>query len=483
MMTLEELQAALDSMRSKLKNKVSWRQESTSRDLVEREPMSNDDHDTVESSEDPLVPNFATLNLQRVGWAIIGVFIFGGVIWAETTRIDGAAVALGTVGVESNRKSIAHLEGGIVKAILVSDGERVQKGQSLIRMDNTRARATLDLLQGRMNAMVVKKARLEAERRNLPNIEFSSALLDRAIDDKVLDIMDGEMQVLDTRRRNLDRQDQILKERIAKQNAEIRGLKAKRIASQKRFELLSDELEMMSGLLKDGLVARNRVLSVERGKVEAEGDIHDLTAKIAKSGDEIAKLEMERALTVERHQQEVASEHQRTQERIAEIAEKLRAARDILKRTDVVAPADGVVVALRQHTPGGILPAGETVMELVPDNERYVIDVRINPNDIDIVYPGQSARVRLSAFNARTTPMIEGEVIQVSADRLIDPTTGAGYFSGRVMPKQVDADATDQPILSPGMQAEVFLVTDRRSVLDYILDPMMRSVSRAGREL
>lgn len=485
MMTPEELKNALEKMRQQIGQSVNWRQAVSPTALVTRETAEDHEEDQTDApvyEEETDAPSvFSTRRWQFAGWAIVVVFIFGGLAWAELTRIDAAAVAVGTVGVESNRKTVAHLEGGIVKAILVTEGERVREGQPLIRMDNTRARATLDLLRGRMNALLARKARLEAEQRNLPTIEFPPALLDLNIDEKLMDIMDGEMQVLETRARNLDRQDRILGERISKQNAEIRGLKAKRDATVKRHELLKDEHAMFAGLLKDGLVARNRVLAVERARVDAEGDIHDLSAKIAKAGDEIAKLEMERALLTERHQTEIAAEHQETRERIGEVQEKIRAATDILTRTDVLAPEDGVVVALRHHTPGGVIQAGEPVLELVPDNDRYVIDVKIDPNDIDVVYPGQLARVRLSAFNARATPMIEGKVIQVSPDRLTDPQTGAGFFSGRVIPNET-AYRADRPMLSPGMQAEVFLVTERRSVLDYLLDPIVRAASRAGRE-
>lgn len=475
-MSLDDLQTRLDTFRSRISNTADWRK-------PHRRSSIDDDNQTmpqqnIEETEDI----FRTTRLQVVGWGIVVVFILGGVSWASATRIDGAAIALGIVGVESNRKSVAHLEGGIVREILIKEGDQVTKGQTLIRMDKTRSRASLDLLQGRMDTLNSKKARLEAERRGLATIEFPPKLLDRAHQGKLLDIMDGEMQVLDTRRRNLDRKDNIIKERIQKQRASIRGSNGKRVASQKGLTLLKEEFEMMSGLLKEGLIAKNRVLSVERKIVDTQGDIHDLASRIAQAGDEIAKLEMERAQILEQHQQDIAVKHQETNERIAEVAEKIRASKDILKRTDVIAPGDGVVVALRQHTIGGVIQAGEPVLELIPDHDRYVIDLRIDPNDIDIVYPGQTARVRLSAFNARTTPMIVGEVIHVSADRLTDPATGAGYFSGRVIPNTLSMQ-DDTPTLSPGMQAEVYLVTGERTVLDFLLDPLVRATERAGREL
>ena len=177
---------------------------------------------------------------------------------------------------------------------------------------------------------------------------------------------------------------------------------------------------------------------------------------------------MERVLSGERRQEEVAQQQQDVKKQLAEVDERVRAAQDILDRTIVTAPENGVVTALKQHTPGGVVQAGEAILDLVPDGDRYVIDLRINPNDIDTVYPGQPARVRLTALNARSTSPIMGAVSQISADRLIDPATGAGYFSGRVIP----TDGTfgpGGPEVVAGMQAEVFLVTAERSVLDYLL--------------
>ena len=353
------------------------------------------------------------------------------------------------------------------------EGQHVRRGDILVRMDGTRAEATKDLLQSRMDALQVKRARLSAERRNLPTVEFPAALLDRAEEPKLVDLMDGEMQVFETRRSNLARQDRILVERIAKQKGEIRGLDAKRRAEQKRLALLVEEQQMMKGLVADGLIAKNRLLAIERSVVEAEGEVQDIAARISQSGDEISKLEMERALAMEQSQQETAAMFQETQE-------KLRAAEEITGRTDILAPADGVIVQLRHHTIGGVVQGGEPILEIVPDNDRIIIDVRIDPNDIDVVYPGQTARIRLTAFSARTTPMIEGKVVQISADRIIDPQTGAGYFSGRVEPS--DTVSEGMPTLQPGMLAEVFLVTGERSVLDFVLDPLTRTLSRAGHE-
>lgn len=474
MSALVKLQTRLDQLRSVVNQSVSWRQHRQQTDDI---PNPDEGPSTSKSSANPSI---GTTSYKTAGWVVCMVFVFGGLLWSSVTRLDGAAIALGTVGVESNRKSIAHLEGGIVKKILIDEGQAVMEGQPLIEIDNTRAFATLKLLNNRQNVLVAKKARLDAERRDLPTIEFPSVLLDLGSDSSIIDLMDGEMHVLETRRQNLDRQDSIIRERISKQSAIIRGHRAKRVAIEKRLVLLQDEFSMMSKLLKKGLVAKNRVLSVERSIVDSEGEFLDLAANIAEAGDEIAKLEMERALTMDRHHRDVAADIQETNERIAEVVEQIRAAKDVLARTIIRAPEEGVVVALRHHTLGGVVQAGEPILDIVPNHDQHIIELRINPNDVDIIFPGQRARVRLAAYNARTSSMIEGTVITVSPDKVSDPITGSAFFTGRVMPDIGTLESI--PSLMSGMQAEVFIMTAERTILDYLLDPLFRSIDRAGRE-
>ncbi len=474
MSALNKLQTRLDQLRSVVNQSVSWRQHREQTDGI---PSLDEEVFVPKSSTHRFT---GTASYKVAGWAVCMVFVFGGLLWSSVTRLDGAAIALGTVGVESNRKSVAHLEGGIVKRILIDEGQTVIEGQPLIEIDNTRAFATLELLNNRQYVLVAKKSRLDAERRDLPTIEFPAALLDLGSDPLMIDLMDGEMHVLETRRQNLDRQDSIIRERISKQSAIIRGHRAKRVAIKKRLALLQDEFGMMSKLLKKGLVAKNRVLSVERSIVDSEGEFQDLAANIAEAGDEIAKLEMERALTMDRHHRDVAAEIQETNERMAEVSEQIRAAKDVLARTIIKAPEDGVVVALRHHTLGGVVQAGEPILDIVPNHDQHIIELRINPNDVDVIFPGQRARVRLAAYNARTSPMIEGTVINVSPDKTSDPITGSTFFTGRVMPDIGTLESI--PSLMSGMQAEVFIMTAERTVLDYLLDPLFRSIDRAGRE-
>jgi HlyD family type I secretion membrane fusion protein len=467
----DNLDRRLAALRERLQTNTNWRQH-----RAKAAPR--------QASENPSSATQSGLFVTRwlvAGWVCIGVFLGGGLFWASESQIDAAAIALGTVTVESHRKTIAHVDGGVVNEILVREGDFVEKGQPLIRMDPTHANATYDLLESRERSLLARLARLDAERSGALIIEFSHALLDQADEISVLNLMDSEMQILETRQNSLTRQENILSERIRKQRSQISGIERRRTALAKREALLIEEFEMMSKLVRDGLIAKNRVLAIDRRIADAEADVHELDAQISTAHDEIAKLELEQLLLREKHLSEVAKETQNTNERLSEVREQLRAATNVQNRAVVRAPESGVIIDLHLHTAGGVLQPGETILELVPDSNRYVFDLRINPDDIDVVYTGQPARIRLSAYNARTTPQLDGKLVHVSADRLTDPGTGAHYFSGRVIPSSYGID--QQPTLVPGMHADVYLVTAERSVLDFILDPIIRTTEKAAREL
>lgn len=473
MTPIKRLQERIDFFRQQVKTPKPWRKSFQARSATR--PQNNVEKSAHETGE------FYTRTYAYTGWAVIVFFLFGGLTWAATSKLDGAAIAHGTVGVESNRKSVAHLEGGIIQAIHVKEGDRVVKGQPILDMDPTRAHATLDLLQARWDAFVAKKARLDAETRGRDAITFPDQLLDRAVEPGVLDLMESEMELFATRASDRAEEDAVLVERIAKSRSDIRALKARQSSTEQRSLLLQEERDMMAGLVKDGLIARNRLLSIARQVVEADGERQETAAQITRASDQIAEYEIERRLIQQRHRTEVANERVDVLEALAETKERIRAARDILERATVVAPTDGRVVALRQHTIGGVVQAGDPIVDIVPDHDRIVLDLRIHPDDIDVVYPGQTARVRLTAFNSRTTPMIVGDVVHISADQIIDPASGIGYFHGRVIPRS--GHSGGMPSLQSGMQAEVYLLTAERTVLDYLIDPFIRATHRAGREL
>ncbi len=422
----------------------------------------------------------ASLRGWRItGWMVVGGFVGGFLLWSAVTRLDAAAIAQGVVGVESNRKTVAHLEGGIVKHVHVGEGDRVAAGEVLVSLDDTQPRAALRLLDKRRLAALAEQARLRAERDGGGEIVFPDELLDRAAESDVADLLVSQVDLLHSRRDRVSGQETILRERMAKLRQEIRGHEAQLAAQRERLSLLREEQQVLEPLGKKGLVAKTKLLELRRAVAETKGSAGEYAARIARDRDAMAEIRAQLAQPRDLQRNQVADNMSKVQERLAELDEQIAAARDVLTRTEVRAPTAGRVVDLRIHTPGGVVRPGEPLLDLVPDTDTLVVDLRIDPRDIDIVHEGMPAQVRLTAFSSRTTPPLDGTLVSVSADRVSDPANGRAYFIGRVAP---DADSLGRLRLSPGMQAEVFLVAAERTVLDYLVEPLVRSLHRAGRE-
>ena len=413
---------------------------------------------------------------RRAGWGVIVLFIGGTLLWSGHARLDSAAIAHGVVAVESSRKNIQHLEGGIVKAIVVRDGERVAAGQTLIQLDDTYARATLDLLNCQWAAAVALRARLIAEREGRDAVEFPAELLDLADKPGVGEAIMAQADAFEARREMLANQTEILDERVTRGRQETTGLAQRLDAARRKQEILDQELANLEEGLEKQVVSRNRVLALRRKAAEYDGEVADLRARLASSRDTVAELKAQRRLPWNRHRNQVSEQLQAVQGRLADLQEKIYAAEDVLRRTRITAPLPGRVVDLRGHTAGGVIQPAQILMDLLPEDDRLIVRARVHPRDMDAVFPGMPARIMLTAFNARTAPSIKGTLRTVSADRLVDDETGAAYFSAQI------EVAEDAGVLKPGMQAEVFLVTGERTVMDYVLEPVVRSFSRAGRE-
>jgi HlyD family type I secretion membrane fusion protein len=433
-----------------------------------------------------IIPADTGLNLvlrpwRALGWGIIAFFIVGSGVWAANTRLDAAAIAHGTVAVETSRKTIQHLEGGIIKEISVSEGDRVEAGQILIKFDDTYTQGNLDMLNGRHVAALALRARLVAERDGAKEIEFPDELLKRPDDPKVAEVITGEIDIFKSRDSRIRNQESILRQRVEKHRREITGLRSQVDAGRRQLGLMEEEIATLDDLFKKGVVSKTRLLAMQRQAAAISGEIGDYMAQIARAGKSINEVKLQLTAPRSKHLNQVTEQLQIVQGEIAGLREKIHAAKDVGRRTSVTAPQAGTVVALQVHTAGGVVQPGQALMDLVPEEDRLVIDVRVNPADIDAVYAGMTARVRLTAYNARTTPMLDGTVTSVSADRVSDSVTGEAYFTARVIPTG-DLQAFDLSTLKAGMQAEVFLVTAERTALDYMVEPLVRSFSRAGRE-
>ena len=420
--------------------------------------------------------------LYRMRWVVgagvaVVIFFFGGLGgWAAVAPLDSAAIAPGVVKVESNRKTIQHLEGGIVAEILVRDGDRVAAGSALVRLDETRARSALEQLEARRDAALALEARLGSERDGADSIRFPPTIEPQG------KAALGETAIFAARGRALRGQAAILAQRIAQYEKEIVGLQGQITAESTQLELVDKELTSHEKLRQQKLTGMQRMIELQRDAAEISGSRSRHVADIARAEQNIAGVRLEILDLDTRRVSEAVEQLRATQTLLQDLDERIHTAADLLARTTIYAPIAGIIVDLSVHTVGGVIAPGEAVMDIVPVGERLIIEARVNPEDIDAVHPGLEAQVVLTAFNRRNVPPMSARVISVSADRLTDPRTGLPYFLARIaLPDQPSA-AYDGLELYPGMQAEVMIVTGERTALDYFTRPVTRSFNRALRE-
>ncbi len=425
--------------------------------------------------------NMGMTPVMASGGAIIGLFFlaFGG--WAALAPLKSAAIAPGGVAVESNRKTIKHLEGGIVGEIEVRDGDVVTAGQVLIRLDDTQARVTLARLKGRTVAARALEARLIAERDGSDRILFPVSLTDNGGDRENAKTLAGQLKIFAIRKEAVASQESILRQQSAQLNEEIAGLKGLIAAENTQIKLIRSEIADVQSLVTKGLAKRPRLLALQRQQAEIEGARSRNIASVARAKQQIAETRLRISELKTQKLNQVVEELRATQTELFDLEERIRPAEDVLLRTRIKAPLDGTIVGLQIHTPGGVIGPGEPLMDLVPSGASMIIESQVDPNDIDVVHAGLPAQVRLTAFNQRNLIPINGKVLTVSADRLTDERSGVPYFLARVV--LVEDLSKDLAVaLYPGMQAEVMIVTGERTVLDYIFRPLARSLGRAFRE-
>lgn len=415
------------------------------------------------------------------GAAIIALFFIALGGWAAWAPLKSAALAPGVVAVESNRKTIKHLEGGIVADIQVRDGDVVKAGQILLRLDETQARVTLDRLRGRAAAARALEARLVAERDGTDEVAFPASLTDDGNGRANAKTLAGQLKIFATRKESIAAQESILEQQAAQLGEEIAGLRGLIAAENTQIELIHSEIGDVQTLVTKGLAKRSRLLALQRRRAEIEGARSRNIAGVARAKQQITETRLRVSELKTQQLNQVVEELRATQTELFDLDERIRSAEDVLRRTHITAPLDGTIVGLQIHTPGGVIGPGEALMDLVPSGAGMIIESQVDPNDIDIVHAGLPAQVRLTAFNQRNLSPIEGKVLTVSADRLTDERTGVPYFLARVV--LVEDLSQDLAVaLYPGMQAEVMIVTGERTVLDYIFKPLSRSLGRAFRE-
>ena len=430
-------------------------------------------------AEESISDQLGTRRVVLVGTIIVLIFFgfFGA--WAVFAPLDSAAIASGTLAVENNRKVVQHLEGGIVKEILVRDGDAVKAGQPLIRLVGIQPRAQLQLIRGQRNALLARAARLRAERDGNAGLSFPEELTAQGDDPRVQESMLGQLNIFEARRDAIEGQRQILGQRVAQFREEIFGVQAQIRSADEQLVLIEDELTGLQTLFAKGLTPKSRLLALQRRKAEIQGERGQNLSAIARAKQNITEAEI-RIFELRTEQvSEVVSELREVETELLDLQERLGAAEDVQRRTDVISPADGVVVDMQITNVGAVIQPGERLLDVVPGNEKLVIDARVTPTDIDVVHPGLPAQVRLVAFNQRITPTVEGTVASVSADRLIDEATGESYFTARIEISNPDDPTLDGLVLLPGMPAEVLIRTGERTLLQYLVSPVQQSFTRS----
>lgn len=412
---------------------------------------------------------------------LVVIFLFFGVLglWAALAPLQSAAIAQGVLSVDSQRKTLQHLEGGIVKEILVREGQKVNAGDELIKLDETQALARLDLLNGRLDAALAQEYRLRAERDGLEAIEFPETLQERMDEDAVREILDGQQNIFAARRLSRDGQVAILERRIEQFGEEIQGLSGLADAQIEQIRLIEDEIDSNQILVDQGLSGKTRLLELQRELAELLGNRSQNLAAIAKSRQSIDEARLQITELQTDTLNEVVQELREVQTTIYDFNEQIRSARDVLQRTSIRASQSGTIVGIQVHTTGGVIAPGQALMDIVPDGDSIIVEARIDPSDIDIVEAGLDANVRLTAYSSRNMQPIDGKVITVSADRLTDPRTNLPYFLARI---ELTGAIAENVELYPGMQAEVMVVTGERTLVDYITRPVRDSFNRALRE-
>jgi len=402
--------------------------------------------------------------------------------WASVTEIAGAVIAPGTLVVDSHVKNVQHATGGIIAEIDARDGDKVKAGDLLLRLDRTVPAANLAVVSKALDQLTARKARLDTERRGSGAIIFPNELLDRVADPDVAEAVAGEKQHFETRRTSRAGQKSQLGERIAQLQKEIAGDTAQAQANSKEIELEKKELASVRALWAKKLISIDRLTQTEREATRLDGQRGQLIAAQAQAEGKIAEIKLQIIQIDLDLSTEVNKDLRDVDGQMGELLERKVAAEDQLKRVDIRAPQDGVLQQSIAYTIGGVVKPGETIMQVVPDDDSLAVEARIVPSDIDKLWVGQSASLRFSAFNTRTTPQIDGVVERTSPDIATDQRTGASYYTVRIRTTAAQVARLGEVKLVPGMPVESFIKTEDRSVISYLVKPLQDQITRAFRQ-
>lgn len=417
-----------------------------------------------------------------LGLFILVAAVFGFGVWAATAQLSAAAVARGTFIATGSNKTIQHLEGGIIREIRVSEGQLVRAGATLMVLDDTAARAELRRLLLRRYTQLAIGARLDLERNASTKLEFPAELTTRLDDSEVAAIVASQMAEFSARKEQLESRIKVIRDRIEAIHQEIRGIDAQKVSVETQLKLLDEEIKANKTLLAKGLVKRPRFLALQRAYAQLDGTIGKHEADRARARERIAEAESQIVQVRSEHKEKTVTLYRESRTELDDVNERIKTARDVLSRLEIAAPIRGVVVKLHHNTIGGVVQRGEDILELLPADEQLLVEAKVMPEDIDQVTKGLTAQLRLVALNQRTTPMVEGKVIYVSADSIEGKRPEDVYYVARIDMDQDSLAKVENLKIAPGMPVEVFIQTGQRTFFEYLMKPLTDSFARAFKE-
>jgi protease secretion system membrane fusion protein len=436
--------------------------------------LKNDVAEVVSHDVTPLEVNTDARKFSRAGWLIVVLGLGSFLLWGLFAPLDKGVPLAGTVAKESNRKAIQHQTGGTVKEILVKDGDVVKEGQVLVRMNGIQAKSAYETTEAQYLTARAAEARLTAERDGLKSIKFPADLEQRRNDPRVTDLMSLQRQLLSSRQMSLQNELGSVDENIAGLKEQIRGLEESRESKKTQMGYLKEQLAGMRDLAKEGYVARNRLLDLERTYAQLSGAVSEDIGNIARARRQVLEMGLRKAQRMQDYQKEVRTQLSDTEREAEALAARLQGQKFDVDNIELKAPVSGTVTALAVFTQGGVVQPGFKMMEIVPTDDPMVVEGNLAVNLVDRVHPGLKTELIFSAFNANKTPHIPGEVEQVAADRSLDERTGAPYYKVRVRvtPEGQKLIAQHKLDVRPGMPVELFVKTGERTMMNYLLKPI-----------
>ena len=417
-------------------------------------------------------------SVRRVGMIVVLItfVIFG--TWSVVAPLGSAALAPGVVSVKSHRKTIQHLEGGIVRELFVKEGQLVAEGDLLLTLDDTQSGGDLEVVRGQDINVHAIEARLKAERDGLSEVVYPVEWDDLS-DSRIDEGTQGQNQIFYTRKNTQEGEKNVLKKRLGQLQAQIEGLIIVKLSKEELVKSYQSEIVELQELVADGYADKRQLREFERNYSSYTGDIGDLDAQIAATQIKKGETELQILLLEKEFQEDVASSLGEVQAKLFELREKINVLGDRARRVDILAPVAGKVMALNIHTRGGVIMPGADIMEIVPEKESLIIEAEVSPIDIDRVQVGMNAEVRFSSFRRATTPSLEGTVISLSGDRLVNENTGEAFFLARIELTDESVEKLGVLELLPGMPAEVLITTSERTLLEYMSQPFTNMFARS----